>query len=156
MFKKYLFIMFLSMMESKLLFLKKDDQNSYGRGDIKYELAPFGKFPYGRELYGTLHYENVDGCSPFTLNSFYDEFPPMLLLNEGGCNIKQKAINAEAAGADMVIVIRENQTSHDDLAKKTKDLIATNVDIPTITVDKRTGEKLSKLIRQRGELVMKF
>lgn len=69
-------------------------------------MAPFGKYPYGRELFGILHQENTDGCSTFSLTYPSEEFPPILLMKEGGCNIKQKAVNAEHTGAELLIIIR--------------------------------------------------
>ena len=46
-----------------------------------------------------------------------DEFPPMLLISEGGCNIKVKAKNAERAGVILAIIVRDNSTSHKDLTQ---------------------------------------
>lgn len=123
---------------------------------MKYDLAPFGKYPYGRELFGILHEENTDGCSSFSLTYPSEEFPPILLMNEKGCNIKQKAVNAEHTGAEMLIIIRSDLTTHENLSDKTHDLVNITVDIPTITVTKETGDKLQKLIRSKGQILMKF
>ena len=94
--------------------------------------------------------ENSDGCKNFSLSNLNEEFPPMVMISEGNCNIKQKAANAEHAGAEMLIIIRMNETSHTELAEKTHDMVNMFVDIPTITISFQNGSKLSELMRTKG------
>ncbi len=69
----------------------------------------------------------------------------MLLMDEGECNAKLKALNAEKAGAKMLVIIQEKEGT---LMEQNHDMTGMMVEIPTVTVDKAQGEKLKSLISQ--------
>ncbi len=58
----------------------------------------------------------------------------MLIMFEGGCNIKIKAFNAQKAGAKLVMIVRSQKT-HKKMVEETHSLMTNKVEIPTVTVD---------------------
>lgn len=139
-----------------LQFMTIAQTKKYGAPQINYEIAPFGKFPYGRELYGALYYEKSAGCSSFNLPKSESEFPRMVLLEAGDCNIKIKAMNAERANVELLIIIRATAQSHFDISKKTDELVNMMVDIPTITIDNNSGTRLKSMLRTEDDVFLKF
>ena len=82
--------------------------------DIEYTLAPFGKYPYGREFVGNMHYVDTSGCSLFKIKANkHHNAPCIVVISSGGCNLKVKATNAEQAGAQLLIVMLEESESED-------------------------------------------
>jgi len=110
----FLTLFLLKLLNVKFTFLKPSQLRAFQNQPIPYLLAPFGKFPYGRELYGQLHFSSSDGCSSFRNKTKKTEFPLMLLLSDKNCNIKLKAYNAEKSGAKLAIIIRSQKT-HNEL-----------------------------------------
>lgn len=80
----------------------------------------------------------------------------MLLVETGTCNIRLKSLNAEHAGAKLLIVIRSQDEHHEDLIDDSFDMLAMMVEIPTLTITKAEGEKLKSLIRTTGDINLKF
>lgn len=157
MLKKHLITLLLTHATFQTLqFMTKPQTKKYGSAQIPYKTAPFGKFPYGRELYGSLYHTKSSGCSSLSLPKNKSEFPRILLLEAGDCNIKIKAMNAERVNAELLIVIRANDQSHFDISKKTDELVDMVVDIPTITVGSEVGAKLRDVVRSEGDVFLKF
>lgn len=80
----------------------------------------------------------------------------MLLVETGTCNIRLKALNAEHAGAKLLVVVRSQDEAHEDLVDDSFDMLAMMVEIPTLTISKVEGERLKSLIRTTGDVNMKF
>ena len=80
----------------------------------------------------------------------------MLLVETGTCDIRLKALNAEHAGAKLLVVIRNKDQEHDELVDESFDTLAMMVEIPTLTIDKNEGEKLKNLIKTTGDVNLKF
>lgn len=109
-------------------------------------------------MYGNLIYSQENACSPFKIRTATEnkEFPHILLLDSGGCNMRLKTLNAEHAGAKLVILIRNNEKSHQELVDESIEMLGMMVEIPTLTVDRKTGDRLKKLIKTKGEISLKF
>lgn len=60
---KPIFLFLIQFSVSKLTINNSDISDAFEEIEISYELFPLGNFPYGRILYGYLHYEEEDGCS---------------------------------------------------------------------------------------------
>ena len=105
-----------------------------------------------------MHYTPESACSPFKIKTAVEshEFPYMLLVETGTCNIRLKALNAEHAGAKLMIVIRSQEEDHKELIDESFDTLAMMVEIPTLTIGKKEGEKLKNLIRTTGDVNLKF
>lgn len=75
---------------------------------ISYGVAPFGLYPFGREIMGQLMVEKSLGCRSFKMdNSTRDpNMPVFIMLQEGECSARLKANNAEKSGADVLIIYK--------------------------------------------------
>ena len=51
-----IYFLIFTQLNSNFTFLNPEQKKAF-KTKIEYDLAPFGKFPYGRELFGYLHYE---------------------------------------------------------------------------------------------------
>lgn len=154
----FVFLLLTQIVKSDLTFVKDSQLKKFGSKSISYTLAPYGKFPYGRELFGKLSYEHNSGCSPFKLNnnSSNSDIPHMLILNSNECNIKLQSLNAENAGAKFLIIVKSENESEDEMVNKSLGSNHINVNIPTVIVQKNVGSKLMDLINETGELYLKF
>lgn len=72
------------------------------------------------------------------------------------CNIRLKALNAEHAGAKLLIIIRTQDENHDDLVDDSFETLGMMVEIPTLTIPKTEGDKLKSLLNTSGDVNMKF
>lgn len=73
-------------------------------GSYRHSEALFGRPSYGGAITGVLVYAaNRTGCDPITPSESWPE-DPILLLDRGGCKFVQKVRNAEAAGAQAVLI----------------------------------------------------
>ncbi len=120
-------------------------------------MAPFGKFPYGREQYGVLQYEKSSGCASFKLQKIQkQEFPPMVMMDISDCSPKLMAYNAEKAGAKLLVLIGKKNSPDNEVFSKTHAMMEIVVEIPTISINYETGEKLKDLINHQGNPTLKF
>lgn len=114
--------------------------------------------PYGREIYGSLTIDKSDGCSPFKINSAQadNELSHFVMIEAGNCNLKLKALNAESAGANFLIVSATSAISQKNLIDNSYDLATMNVDIPTIVVTPDVAAKLVAMTKKSGEVLLRF
>lgn len=126
--------------------------------DIDYRLAPFGRLPYGHEIWGELYFESSDGCSPFQLSKDLreSEFSIFMVLKSGNCNIKLKALNAERAGAHLAIISSATEETTNELLAGVYNLNNINTDIPTIVVLQAEVDTLKAKYLKSKEILMKF
>ena len=145
-------------LSSHLAFIKDSQSRGFGSSSISYVLPPFGKFPYGRELFGKLSYDFKTGCSPFALTSsnHSSDIPRMLLLDSADCNIKLQALNAENARAKLLIISKAENEDESEMFERVLKSNHIKVSIPTLVVSHDIGEKLKELIDETGELYLKF
>ncbi len=143
---------------STLLFLNKQDASEFGKKNIEYRLAPFGRLPYGHEIWGELYFESSNACSSFQLNRDLreSEFSVFMVLKAGGCNIKLKALNAEKAGAHLVIIVAEDSAIADDLISASHSVSQMNSEIPTLVVLKDEIAPLQAKYLKSKEVLLKF
>ena len=156
--KILLILTMISPLLANLSFIKDSQARRFGSSSISYSLSPFGKFPYGRELFGKLSYDFKSGCSPFSLTSanHASDIPHMLLLDSSECNIKLQALNAENARAKLLIISKGDNENETDMFERTISANHIKVSIPTLVVSHDIGQKLKELMDETGELYLKF
>ena len=57
-----LFFILLHSMRFDLEFLDSDNTKLFGSNHIDYQFAPYGFYPYGREIYGSVTLNRTKGC----------------------------------------------------------------------------------------------
>ena len=154
----FLLLALSSPLIANLSFIKDSQARRFGSSSISYTLSPFGKFPYGRELFGKLSYDFKSGCSPFSLSSTNStsDIPHMLLLKSSDCNIKLQALNTENARAKLLIISKSEEEKEEDMFERTILANHIKVQIPTLIISHDIGDKLRELIDETGELYLKF
>lgn len=154
----FLFLLLISPLCATLSFIKDSQARKFGSSSISYTIAPFGKFPYGRELFGKLSYDFKSGCSPFSLSSSdsSSDIPHMLLLKSSDCNIKLQALNTENARAKLLIISKSESENEDDMFERTISANHIKVEIPALVISQDIGDKLRELIDETGQLYLKF
>ncbi len=70
--------------------------------------------------------------------------------------MKLKALNAENAGAHLLIVSATGAISQKNLLDASYDLASMNVDIPTVVVTPDVAAKLTTMSKKSGEILLKF
>lgn len=70
------------------------------------------------------------------------EFSDIVLLDSGYCNIKLKALNAENAGAHLLIISNTVNNDADGLIDDSYDTSTISVSIPTIIISKADADRL--------------
>lgn len=121
--------------------------------------------PYGSGLVGFLHTVESklqDGCTEIPAIEPFDNYDdqPMVLLRRGGCEFGIKAVNAQNAGAKMVI-IADDQEQELTYYPVSVDQRAQTLDIPVIAIGKNDGDKLFKTLTsgtsdEKSGLVLEF
>lgn len=159
---------------AKLFFLRElacqlrvlEGSGEFPQNQINYQAAPFGFYPYGRQIFGNSVVEESLGCSSFELPASDNSLPNFVLLKEGSCSAKMKAKNTMRANGALLIIYK-NMDPLDDELLNVNDLPTQQITIPVIIISNADGLKLSELIRnnkvrklqlkipykQRGELV---
>lgn len=70
--------------------------------------------------------------------------------------MKLKALNAENAGAHLLIVSANDKLSAKDLIENSYDFTSMNIEIPTAVISPENASKLQSLIRKSGDVYLKF
>ena len=124
---------------------------------IDYQLPPFVKFPYGREFMGNLQYEPNLGCSSFKIKpAEHDDMPHITMISSGGCSLKVKALNAENAGVQLLIVMLKDKESDYHAFSQSFEHTALAINIPTVTVTQEVGAKLNHILEKEDDIMLKF
>ena len=100
--------------------------------------------PYGSEIVGFVHQaSNVKGCSEIEqLDPFdKDDDQPILLVERGDCQFFTKALNAQHAGAKMLIIY-DHKSDVLNYYPVSYDKRAQEITIPTIVIGHTDGVKL--------------
>lgn len=102
--------------------------------------------------------ESSDGCSSFHLNKDLreSEFSIFMVLKAGGCNLKLKAINAERAGAHLLIVTTDSETVSTQLLSDVNAMSHVTSDIPTLLIANAEIELLTKNYLKSKQILLKF
>lgn len=131
---------------------------------IDINIATFGNIPYGHVLNGDIIYdfsnkENDYACRPLNnvkkLNKssnglFYKSNSKFLMLDRGNCTFVTKARNAQLAGASLLII---NNNTSEDIKEiyMIDDGSGHDIEIPTILISKKDGDKIKKLINPNSK-----
>ena len=62
-------MMLSNLLLGSLEFLDKIDIDGFKNSKVDYEMASFGYYPFGREIYGVVLNERSLGCKNFELNN---------------------------------------------------------------------------------------
>lgn len=79
-----------------------------------------------------------------------------MVVKAGGCNIQLKALNAEKAGAHLLLVVAEDATDADELLSAANTSTQVNSDIPTLVVLKEEMAPLQAKYLKSKEILLKF
>jgi len=121
--------------------------------ESKTSIAAFGQVPWGRKIMGRLVLaEPLDGCTYIRVP---DELPttPVMVTQRGNCPFWVKALNAELAGARMLIVVDDK---YEDV--ETKLMVDSagqgeSIHIPSVLLTKQAGDKLIESLKNKDEQV---
>ena len=124
------------------------------QGLLLSSLANFGNPPYGSYILGRVHKYPYSfttlGCSELDPVKFDDESGtfshPILLLDRGNCSFVVKARNAQAIGAQALIIIDSREKGEVDKVVMVDDGTAGNIYIPTFMISKKDGNVIKDYI----------
>jgi hypothetical protein len=126
-------------------------REQYSKG-IPSSLGNFGNPPYGSSIIGSLWYDStIDGCSPFSLDSNYEETNPLIVMfDRGDCAFVLKVKHAQDVGARAVL-ISDNIPGQDISKIIMKDNgLGGNLYIPAMLISYEDGEKLKEFVSEPG------
>lgn len=105
-------------------------------------------------MMGALVDAGSNGCSSLSLRDKQTElgFPPFLLVDSEDCNSRIKAINAQHAGAKMVIIADDSPTATQHDFSSSGGI----VNIPVVFISKELGQKLVDTIHKSGSILVMF
>ena len=137
-------------------------------GEYDAALADFGTPLWGRLLTGELVFDEDDARSGCSDSLYYSGSgggeeriaTKVALIKRGGCYYATKALNAQRAGADAVIIYDDMQQDLHTMAKpqSSPDMmhIVENITIPTVLVRKASGEALLAALRAGEHVAIEF
>lgn len=151
-------LLFLTTSQN-LLLSTEEQQKQFLQNEIPYKMYPLLQYPFGRKLYGFLHYEKTNGCSKIKITSSHKprEFPYFLLLEDMDCNFHLKAINAQNSKAELLIIITDKGIDKKNMDNNNSFYsISAKLHIPVLLVDLKTGGKLKKMLENSGDFAVEF
>lgn len=126
----------------------------YSAKDLDYTITNFGVVPYGHSLYGTLFKASpFEACQPLSgLEWDRNQGTMIMLVTRGGCHFAEKVLNAQRAGAGLVII---GDNTSEDIHKimaveKSKELL-NNIKIPSILISKQDSDTLKGVLDSSQE-----
>lgn len=122
----------------------------YTTRSLEYSVANFGFVPYGRTVYGTVVKAHpIDACTPLMDFALEQDSPgPLIALVERGtCHFAQKVLNAQRAGASMVLIgdSLEEDVEQIILYENNRELV-NEIAIPSLLIPKRDAENFLNVI----------
>lgn len=152
-----------SLAQARLKVLSPDSlADSFESKKITYVTAHFGNVPYGSEIVGFVHRPtSLKGCSEIEQLDPFDEDDdqPILLIERGDCQFFTKALNAQHAGAKMLIIY-DHKSDYLNYYPVSYDKRAQEITIPTIVVGNSDGKKLMEVLNGVDEtaksLILEF
>ena len=121
-------------------------------------MTPFGKLPFGRVVLGDLLAVEHDCCAPFTLPAPLPEPETSFftLVREGGCSLKRKAFNCQAAGAHLVVFFPSANRLVKDVRRDFDVDSHVPTKVPAVVVSHADGSRLAGMVGPSQELFMRF
>ena len=154
------YLLLITQITSKLILTTENEKQQFGDTLIPYKIFPLLQYPFGRKLYGFLHYQKSDGCSKLKIISDYKpkDFPYFLLLEDINCNFHIKAINAQNAKAELIIIITNKGINKKNINSYNNSFYSkiSNLHIPVLLINLKIGEKLKKILSQNGDFPIEF
>lgn len=122
----------------------------YADRNLEYNIASFGVVPYGRTIYGTVVKAHpLDACTPLADFALDPESPgpAIALVERGSCHFAQKVLNAQLAGAVLVLIGDSITESVDQviLYEGNEELVK-KITIPSLLVSKREAENFLNVL----------
>ena len=122
----------------------------YATRKLDYSVANFGFVPYGRTVYGTVVKAHpLDACSPLRdFNPDQDSPGPLIALVErGSCHFAQKVLNAQRAGASMVLIgdSMEENVREVILFEEDRSLVS-EITVPSLLIPKKDAQTFLDVI----------
>ena len=88
----------------------------YKKKSIQYSTANFGVVPYGHSIIGTVRKSSpFNGCGSIKhYNTSASDGALIVLMIRGGCHFAEKVVNAQKIGANLVIIVdNQNEDVHE-------------------------------------------
>ena len=132
----------------------KEFQERDGLLNLDITQYPFGDFHYNKSLIGALHYESIDGCKGFKIDTDTNH-NTFLMLDKSNCSAVIQATNAQEAGASLLLIINDDDIDpvRETMANKQE---ASLVAIPVIKIPKIEGIDLKNYIAKKDKVMMEF
>lgn len=116
---------------------------------MKYSVMNFGKIPYGYSVSGIVRRTDpADGCAPLKSLTLDKTFgAPIALIDRGNCNFAEKVLNAQKAGAKLVLIADNNAENVHKIfpVERTKSTLD-QVHIPSLLLSKVDGDQVKTAI----------
>lgn len=131
-------------------------ENHFKESKIEYVIGHYGDVEYGGSLVGFVHKSSSkDGCSTLDHIDPFDDSDnqPILIVDRGNCQFYTKSLNAQYAGAKLLIIVDTLNTL--DFYPVAYDKKALEIKIPTIVIKKSDGDELRKLLEHEDENISK-
>ncbi|EGR32389.1 vacuolar sorting receptor, putative [Ichthyophthirius multifiliis] len=121
---------------------------------IPFQLALFGKIPYGRKIIGDVMLANpIDACKPLesTENNQQHTF---VLIQRGECSFVTKVFNAQLFGGKVIILMDDKKENYDILMSD--DGMGDRVIIPSIFIHFEYGNLLKSLLEDKKQVTLQI
>lgn len=129
-------------------------EKKYVNKKLKFTIANFGSVPYGHSIYGTVYKtQPSDACT--SLESLYTRnIQSMLILyaKSGGCNYSKKALMAQKAGANLLIIGDKNtEDINDKFIIEDNQELSTQIKIPTVIIGKTDSKNFEESLEKNDK-----
>lgn len=127
----------------------------YSDNNLEYTVSSFGSVPYGRTIYGTVVKAHpINACAPIAdLEIDKTQGPLIVLVERGTCHFAEKVLNAQKAGASMVMIGDSiNENIENIIVYEGSEDLVNQILIPSILIPKKDAENFLNVIDSQSNV----
>ena len=137
--------------------------NQAKNSEIPYKIGKFGDVPFGKTVLGMIFIqEQYDGSnywcdydsssSPPEIqeySSIYNEYLPIILVDQGQCSYSKKALNVQLRGGSGMLIVDDDNDLENNDKYNILDLRGNSIKIPTLIIPRHYGDVLKSYIHEQ-------
>ena len=136
--------------------------NQSKNSEIPYKIGKFGDVPFGKTVLGMIFIqEQYDGSNYWcnydytssppeikTYSSIYNEYLPIILVDQGQCSYSKKALNVQNRGGSVMLIVDDDNDLENNDRYNILDLRGNSIKIPTLIIPRNYGDVLKTYIHE--------
>ena len=133
---------------------------------IPYRIGKFGDVPFGKTVLGMIFIQTQSDGSNYWCNydetytpleielysSVYNEYLPIILVDQGQCSYSKKALNVQLRGGSIMLIVDDDNNLENNDKFNILDLRGNSIKIPTLIIPRNYGDIIKNFIQEQKTL----